>query len=311
MRRSSDYVSGVELGAYLGISRAALHKHISHLKKLGYKIEAVPNRGYLLKKAPDVLFDFEIKSLLNAKILGSEVFYFPEISSTQDFCRKLGEEGHPEGAVAVAEVQTKGRGRFGRKWFSPEGGLWFTLLLRPEGISFERLGFLPLIAALAVVKAVEKEAKMATGIKWPNDLMVGKQKFGGILTEVQSELERIHFVLLGIGLNINNKPPSETIYPATSLREATGKKFKRAEILVNFLSLFESFYLSYKKGRVDLLLKEVEQKLMFKGKEVALRSYQELNRVQIVGIDSFGRLIVKRKGKILKLVSGEIEPEGF
>lgn len=278
---------------------------------MGYEIEAVPNRGYRLKKTPDVLFDFEIKSLLTTKILGSEVYYFPKITSTQDYCRQLGESEHPEGALVIAEAQSRGRGRLGRKWVSPVGGLWFSLLLWPEGIGFESLGLLPLIAALAMVKVVEKETGMAVGIKWPNDLMLGKHKFGGVLTEVQSELERVHFVQLGIGLNVNNKPPSEAIYPAISLREATGKKFKRAEILANFLSLFEKFYLSYKKGKVDLLLKGVGQKLMFKGKEVALRTHHELNKVQIVGIDGFGRLIVKKKGKILKLVSGEIEPQNF
>ncbi len=295
----------------MGISRAALHKHISQLKKLGYEIEAVPNRGYCLRKAPDVLFDFEIKSLLNTKIFGSEVYYFPKITSTQDYCWSLGESGHSEGALVVAEVQTKGRGRLGREWASPEGGLWFSLLLRPEKIGFESLGLLPLIAALAMVKVVQKETEMKTGIKWPNDLIIRGKKFGGVLTEVQSELERVHFVQLGIGLNVNNRPPSETIYPAISLWEATGKKFRRAEILVNFLLLFEEFYLLYIKGKVRQLLKKVEQKLMFKGEEVVLRTHQELNKVQIVGIDSFGHLVVKKRGKTLRLASGEIEPRNF
>lgn len=307
LRGSSSFVSGSVLASKLGVTRTALNKHISQLKRLGYQIDAVPHRGYRLRKAPDVLFDFEIKSLLMTKQFGRMTYYFSEIGSTQDFCRELAEKGEAEGALVISEVQTKGRGRLGREWKSPAGGLWFSLLLRPEGIGFENLGLLPLIAALAMAKALEKEAEIGANLKWPNDLVIGRSKVGGVLTELQSEIEKVHSVQLGVGLNVNNKPPAKTIYPATSLREVAGRKLRRADILGSFLLVFEKFYLSFKKSKTAHLLKAIEEKIAFKGERVILRTSQGIARVKVIGIDRFGRLVVEKNGKVLSFASGEIE----
>jgi len=259
-----------------------------------------------LKEAPDVLFDFEIKSLLATRELGRQVYFFPEISSTQDFCRELAEKGEAEGALVVAEVQTRGRGRLGRSWDSPAGGLWFSLLLYPEGVSFENLGLLPLIAALAMARAIEKEVGVEVSLKWPNDLLIGRRKVGGVLTEVQSELEKVHSVQLGLGLNVNNQPPTQAAFPATSLAEVSGKKLRRADILASFLLFFEGFYFSFRDLKTALLLKAIEGKMAFKGRKVVLRTSEGLERVKMLGVDELGRLVVEKKGQISKLFSGEI-----
>src|SRR5579862_7490733 len=197
-------VAGTELSQKLGISRAAVWAHVRELRSLGYEIEASPHLGYRLLNTPDVLHSDDLLSRLGrTKVIGRDIRVFEETTSTNDIIEKLAHDGVREGVVVFAESQTKGRGRLGRKWVSPaHKGLWFSILLRPE-LRPQAATQLTIASATAVRKAIEDQTGLKTEIKWPNDILVSGKKVAGILTELSAELDRIKYVLVGIGVDVN------------------------------------------------------------------------------------------------------------
>ena len=200
----SGGVSGAELSQQLGVSRAAIWARIEELRRLGYDIEAGPHLGYRLISAPDVLHADDLLSRLGkTKIIGRDIRVFERTTSTNDVIEKLARDGVKEGAVVFAESQTKGRGRLGRKWTSPDRkGLWFSVLLRPA-LHPQEITQLTVVAATALWRAIHQQTGLRPGIKWPNDILVRGRKTAGILTELTAELDRVKHVILGIGVDVN------------------------------------------------------------------------------------------------------------
>ncbi|MEW6776847.1 MAG: biotin--[acetyl-CoA-carboxylase] ligase, partial [Bdellovibrionota bacterium] len=208
-----------------GRSRTAVSNHIAALKRLGYKIESSPARGYRLKSAPDAIHEIELRRVMGENPLAREIHSFDHTDSTSSQAARLADEGAPHGTLVIAEQQTKGRGRLGRSWASPPGtGLYFSLVLRPK-IELHRAPQLTLLAATAVASAIERTANLSPQIKWPNDLLLDGKKFCGILTELSGDPDRVRHVILGIGVNVGTKKFPKEIAPlATSLRLALGKE---------------------------------------------------------------------------------------
>lgn len=210
------YISGEELANRFKVSRTTIWNNIDFLRKQGYKIEAHPNMGYRLVEVPDRMLPDEIQYELNTKIIGRRVYTYEEIGSTNDIAWDTALKGEPEGSVVFAESQTKGRGRQGRKWYSPgRKGLWFSVILRPN-LTPNYAAIITAMSAAACSGAIAKYTGQNVWIKWPNDLYINNKKVGGILTELNTELDEIKFVILGIGINVNmdNFPDNIT---ATSL----------------------------------------------------------------------------------------------
>ncbi len=245
LKDHEGYLSGEEISRSLHISRAAIWKYMDQLRDAGYEIEAFPHRGYRLLSSPDTLLASEVQYGLPTRQFGSAIYHFESTHSTMDEAFRLGLEGAREGTVVVAESQTKGRGRMGRNWSSPKSkGIYFSLIVRPA-LPPTQAAMLTLVAAVALSAAVEKVSpQVKARIKWPNDILVGKKKLCGILTELRAETDRVQFVVIGVGVNVNNTV-SQLLPEATSLRVETGGVCDRVRLFQEILTQMEKGYAAF------------------------------------------------------------------
>ena len=218
-KKSKDaYLSGEDISQTLGISRQALWKHIEKLREMGYVVDAVPHLGYKLREIPDKILVPEIKWHLNTKKIGREIYFYETVGSTNDRAYELAEDGAKEGTLVITDEQTKGKGRLGRNWISPpESGIYLSCILRPDILPNE-VPKITLVAAVSAVKAIRKFSGLDALIKWPNDILISDRKTGGILTELKGEIDRVSFLILGVGMNVNT-PKGLLPASATSIKE--------------------------------------------------------------------------------------------
>lgn len=241
LRNSSEPISGQVIADELGISRTSIWKHINELRDLGYDISAAKNVGYKLVSLPDTLNSWDIEPFLTTRYFGREYIFYDSISSTMDEASRKAIEGATHGTVVLAETQESGRGRLRREWFSKENvGLYFSVILRPD-ISLMEVSKLTLVAGAAVAAALRIETEIDISLKWPNDILVGTKKLCGILTELNAEADRVNFVVVGIGININTRK-TDLIDTATSAYAESGQEYQRAKILAAILNEFECLY---------------------------------------------------------------------
>lgn len=301
LREQGDYVSGEALAERLGVSRAAVWKQVHTLIKEGYGIESQQSHGYRLVSVPDKLYPSEVQYGLQTKLLGRKVFHFNSTGSTNTVARQLAEKGVEEGTVVVAEVQTHGKGRLGRKWVTPPGGVWMSLILKPK-IDPMHASSITLLAAVSVTKALRGLGIEAV-IKWPNDVLVNGKKICGILTEMSAETDVVNFIILGIGVNVNNELPLET---ATTVKVELGKEVSRVEFIQRLLEMLEEDYLTFKEEGFTPILWSWRRYSDTLGRAVEVTYQGEVIRgiAQDVGDD--GSLLVKTKdGSTRKIVSGD------
>jgi BirA family biotin operon repressor/biotin-[acetyl-CoA-carboxylase] ligase len=306
LKRKQDYVSGEDISKHLNVTRQALWKHIQELRDAGYDIVAVPHLGYKLENVPDRLFAFEITSRLNTRLIGKKVYYFDTLSSTMDIAMKLGMEGAQEGTVVVAEAQTKGKGRLGRSWLSPKyKGIYFSLILRPQVLPQE-CPLLTLLAAVSVVEGVRRKTAIDLQIKWPNDLLVHGKKVAGILTELKAETDGISFIVIGVGINVNNDGKS-LIPSASSLKECRKEEVSRVELLQEILRAIEENYTLFKEQGSAQIIEKWRNDNVTLGKRVKVIGRDELLEGDAVDIDADGGLLVRNdSGMISKIMAGDI-----
>ena len=201
MENQGTFVSGQKISELFGISRTAVWKHIRVLKQRGYVIESYTKKGYCLKEAPELLRPEQIANGLKTGLFGKKIVYFEKVDSTNTVAKRLADQGADEGTIVVAEEQTGGRGRLDRSFISPFAqGIWFSLILRPTFPPME-VSKLTLVAAVALTKVLRRAGLIHCGIKWPNDILVGDKKLVGILTELNASVEKINYVVMGIGIN--------------------------------------------------------------------------------------------------------------
>jgi len=306
LKRKQDYISGDQISHRLGISRQALWKHIQELKENGYDIVAVPHLGYRLESIPDRLYSFEIARELNTKFIGRKIYYFEGIASTMDTAVQLGIKGASEGTLVLAEAQTKGRGRLGRSWFSPKyKGIYLSLILRPR-ILPSQSPLLTLLSAVSICEALKEVAEIDAKIKWPNDILIRDKKLGGILTELNAETDKINFVVIGIGLNINNENKN-IVSGATSLKNEKKEHINRIDLLREMLRKIENNYLTFKaQGPASIIDKWREYNITL-GRRVKVYSQKEHYEGQAIDIDKDGGLLLRNDhGLTQKITAGDV-----
>lgn len=312
--RGTHSVSGAELAGRLGISRAAIWARIEDLRQLGYEIEASPHHGYRLRHSPDLLLADDLASRLgDGCVVGREIHVFKETASTNDVVERLARDGAKEGVVVFAESQTKGRGRLGRKWHSPAGqGLYFSVLLRPKLRPVEATQ-LTVVAATALVRAIEAATTVRPVIKWPNDLLVGGRKIAGVLTELSAELDTIKHLILGIGLDVNQTAKDfapEIREVATSLRIAGGESVSRPELATRILRELDRDYARICGGGFEELADEWEARCTTIGQNVAIRIGERILKGRAESLDADGALLIRTQyGRLERIIGGDVTVE--
>jgi len=304
LRSSGSYVSGSEIAKKLGLSRSTVNKVINELKKLGYIIDAHPRLGYRLLD----LDDLSLSPLYPPSVTGRKIsiHYMERCSSTQDIADALAREGADEGTVVVAEELTSARGRLGRKWLAPRGGLWLTLVLRPSRV--EHLHALSIAIGVAVAKSIEIMTGIKPQLKWPNDLVLSGRKLGGILVEARAEADRILYALVGIGINVNNEIPPELSGLAISLREALGKHIPRVPLLRSIVTHVFEEYDKLLEGKSSEVIHEWKNLSCTLGRPVRVRLVDGGTVEGLaVDIDRYGRLVLDSSGRRIVIDCGDVE----
>ena len=314
LREREDYVSGQELCQRFGVSRTAVWKAVGQLKKEGYQIEAVQNRGYLLREENGIFGQHELESRMNTRWAGHPVTFYESLGSTNQQAKSDAENGAAQGALVVADMQTAGRGRRGRAWSSPAGtNAYFTLILKPS-YKPESASMVTLVMALAVAEGIRSTCGVDAGIKWPNDIVADGRKVCGMLTEMSVEREYIHHVVTGVGINVKRQEfAPEIAATAVSLEELCEKKISRAELIVNVMRAFENYYDVFERECSLAGLKEQYNSLLVNcGREVRVLDpkgeYQGVSQ----GINERGELLVELAGGSVQAVyAGEVSVRGI
>ena len=293
--RTNDevYTSGEELANTLGISRTMIWKYIVSLREDGFVVESVTNRGYRLVSTPDLLLQGEVQRNLNTDFVGKQMYYFDEIDSTNRKARELA-PGCPDGTLIIAERQLEGRGRMGREWYSPQGGIWLSLILKPD-ISPDHIYRLTLVAGVSVAETLAGMGIEAQ-VKWPNDIIIHEKKVCGILTEVDAEMDAVNFVIVGIGINANielDMLPSILGASSTSLREDTGGDIDRVMLVRRLLERFEQDYTTFLNGDFNSILKRWRVHSATLNRQVRIITRFKTIEGEAVGIDHDGALVVE------------------
>ncbi|HSU56486.1 MAG TPA: biotin--[acetyl-CoA-carboxylase] ligase [Candidatus Dormibacteraeota bacterium] len=307
-----ESLSGAELAQKVGISRAAVRARIEELRALGYDIQASPHLGYRLVSAPDLLHADDLKSRLGkTRAIGRDIQVFQQTTSTNDVVEKLAKDGVKEGAVVFAEAQTKGRGRLGRKWMSPSGkGLWFSILLRPA-LPPQDTTRLTVASATALRRAIQNETGLEPQIKWPNDILLNGRKVAGILTELSAELDRVKYIILGIGVDVNQSEfPPELRRIATSLRMEADKVVSRSELAVAILRELDRDYARVCDGRFAEVSEEWEAHCTTIGRNVVIRMGERAVRGRAESLGPDGALVLRTEhGHLERIVGGDVTVE--
>ncbi|MDI7261122.1 MAG: biotin--[acetyl-CoA-carboxylase] ligase [Thermodesulfobacteriota bacterium] len=307
----SAFLSGEEVSRRLKVSRTAVWKKIRHLRSLGYEIEASTRSGYRLIQSPDRLTPAEVKPSLKTKWMGKVIHYFDTLDSTNSTAYQLAVNGAREGEIVIAESQEKGRGRLERHWFSPPFlNLYLSVILRPQ-IPPHQATLITLMAAVATAEAIQKFTGLQPLIKWPNDILLKGRKVAGLLNEIQSEMDRIHFVILGIGVNLNLDKkifPQEIRSVATSMKQEMGQSISRKAFLQSILLALEAWYSKFLKEGGAVILKAWRDRAHIRGRRVKVTSFGETISGIAVDVDSDGALILRMEnGKRRRVVAGDIE----
>ena len=312
LKDTDGYVSGQELCERFGVSRTAVWKAMNQLKKEGYEIESVQNKGYHLVKTPDILSKNELVSIRKTKWVGTEICYFDVTDSTNTQAKSLGEGDAPIGTLVVAGKQESGRGRRGRSFESPAGtGIFMTLLLRPE-IEPQNASMLTLVSALAVAKGIEYMVDLPVQIKWPNDIVINGKKVCGILTEMSAQMDYVNYIVIGIGINVGNEEfPEEIKDVATSIYLESGKHVNRAMLTEKIWEEFEDYYELYEKTQdLSSLVKEYDSYLVNRGQKVRVLDSKEPYEGKAMGITDRGELIVDTWEARRLVSAGEVSVRG-
>jgi BirA family biotin operon repressor/biotin-[acetyl-CoA-carboxylase] ligase len=304
-----EFVSGEAISDKLGLTRAAVWKHVEALRAHGYRIDAIPARGYRLAEVPDRLTPLELRPLLNTHDLGQVLHWYEELGSTSDRAKELADEGAEHGEVVVAEAQTAGRGRRGRTWVSPpRRNLYFSVILRPD-LPPSRAPELTLVGSLALCDAL-RQAGVAAAIKWPNDVLASGKKIAGILTELAAEPERVHWVVLGAGVNVNARAedfPEELRGEATSVLLERGHPAPRALLAAACFTALEGWIDRHAEEGFGVVRDAWRERSATLGREVVVKG----DGREIVGtaedIDEAGALLVRTPAGLERILAGDVK----
>ena len=311
LNNGEEFVSGEALSKKLGISRTAVWKHINVLRQEGYDIESVNKKGYRLISSPnDLLNPQNIYHNLKTEIIGKNIIHLESVDSTNDYLKKIGNNVQ-EGTVVISEEQTKGKGRLGRNWQSKsKEGIWMSIILKPQIIPY-KAPFITLIAGAAIVKALNG-LQVPVKIKWPNDIIINNKKVSGILTELSAEIERVNYVVVGIGMNVKN------LYFDKELEEKATSLYKedyylsRVELVSQIIYEFEKLYKNYiENNNKEETLRICKEYSAVLNKDVYIIKDDKKELVKCIDISNDGNLIVRDSNDtIQEILSGEVSIRG-
>ncbi len=288
-------VSGVKLAEVAGISRVAVWKHIKALKDSGVPIESHP-RGYFLNQPEDLLYPFCFN-----KTLSPRIFYFPRVTTTMDTAKQLAHDGAPHLSCCIASHQTHGRGRLNRQWISDQGGLWFTLILKPD-IPPPFAYIYNFAAATSLCCTINRLFDLATRVKWPNDLLLNGKKVCGLLSEIETQADMVQYLGIGMGLNVNNMPGGHD-FEATSIKAQLGHVVSRRQILEAFL---EDFSKAIQQPDTSDIMTRWRKQTSTIGSQVRVETLNGTHHGKAVDVDDSGSLIIETNdGKKETIIYGD------
>ena len=308
----SEYLSGQDLSDILKISRVAVWKHIKKIRSLGYVIEAKQKRGYKFVNTTDKLLPWEISKNLETKYIGKRIYYFDEINSTQNFALELATKNHENGTIVISEKQVDGRGRLKRKWLSPNGGLWFSVIIKPE-FEISDTTIIPLASSLALCLAIEKTHKIKVNLKWPNDITIDGKKVAGMLVDANIQANNIENFVLGVGINFKTNTlqmekvlkNSSNFYGVTSLFKIQDKANKM-ELFNQFLIELEKTLDDLTKRKKSQIIKKWSARTNMFGKRVKINTNNGVVSGYAKKIDDDGALIIKTKSGNERIFVGDV-----
>ena len=313
LKEAQGYVSGQDLSRMLSVSRSAVWKSINALRKDGYVIDSVTNKGYCLQISPDILSAGEVCNGLATKQIGKKLLFFSRVDSTNEELKRRARTGAESGLVCTAEQQIAGKGRLGRSWVSPPGtGIFASVLLRPDIPPTEVPG-ITLAAGLAVCRAVQTTTGCKAKIKWPNDVLIGNKKLCGILTEIAAEADKVDFIIIGIGINTNNAHfPEEIAHKATSLLLETGHRIDRRTLLREVLKQLEIYTDEFFTDATGSVVNEYKTECATLGRQVQVLRGKEMLEGTAVDISDTGALIIQQpNGVRITASAGDTTVQGL
>lgn len=308
----SEYLSGEDLSDVLKISRVAVWKHIKKIQSLGYKIESKQKLGYRLISETEKLLPWEITKDLKTKTVGKRVYYFEEIDSTQNFAEQIALDEKENGTIVIAGKQTAGKGRLDRKWTSPKGGIWFSLIIHPK-FDVSTSTIVPIAGAVALAKAIKNTLDIDVSVKWPNDITLNGKKVAGMLVDASFQANNIDYLILGIGINFDidakkiekRLSKSANFYGVNSLRKKDDKTPPKI-LLREFLVQFEKTLIQLNKGEKAKIVKEWTKKADKIGKKISINTSDGKISGVAQGIDNDGALKLKTSEGIKKIFVGDV-----
>ena len=306
----AEFLSGQDMSDVLKISRVAVWKDIKKIRSLGYKIESKQNLGYRLVDTTKLLLPWEVTQNLDTKFLGKKVYYFSTIDTTQNFAMKIVRRNNMNGTIIIAKKQTGGRGRMKRKWKSPVGGIWLSIILHPKfGISFTTL--VPIAISLALCMAIEKTLKIKPELKWPNDVTLNGKKVAGVLVDASIVSNEIEYMIIGVGINFKIKPTelantikkTPNFYGVTTLVK---KDVNSLPLLHQFLYELENIFHMIDSKHIKKIVNQWTKRSSTIGRNVSIVTGNGRISGKAVKIDTDGALIISNGKKVEKILAGDI-----
>jgi BirA family transcriptional regulator, biotin operon repressor / biotin---[acetyl-CoA-carboxylase] ligase len=311
LERANRPLSGETISNELGITRSAVWKQVNELRIMGYDITSSQKEGYRLTHTSNKLLPYEIHKKLKTRFIGKKMRYVENTPSTiwvgKQLCSE-GDVGRMHGLVIIAEEQTGGVGRMGRAWVSPSGGIWVTIVLKPQ-VPVDHIFMITMAGSIAVARAIRKEFNIGALIKWPNDIFIGNKKVAGLLLELSAEADVVHHCLLSIGIDVN--VPISDFSPElreqiTSISAEIGHEVDRPSFLARILKEFESRYMLIEEGEYDSIIQEWKSISCTLENRVQIRTLKNSFEGEAVDIDEFGALIIRKpNGKLERVIAGD------
>jgi len=307
---NSEFLSGQDLSDVLKISRVAVWKHVKKIRSLGYKVESKHRLGYKLTDLTDQLLPWEITQNLDTKLLGKRVFYFDTIDSTQNFAAKIASNHNENGTIIVSKHQTDGKGRLKRKWESPTGGIWMSIIIQPE-FNISYITLVPIATSLALCIAIEKILKIKPKLKWPNDVLLKEKKIAGILLDTAIQSNKIESLVLGIGINFKINPSklenkiekTSNFYGVDTLVE---KNEKPLTLVKQFLYELENIFQIINSGHTKKIIMEWTTRSSTIGRNISMTTNEGKITGKAIKLDNDGALIISNGQKNKRLLVGDV-----
>ena len=307
----SEFLSGQDMSDILKISRVAVWKDIKKIRSLGYKIESKQNIGYRLIDSSKLPLPWEIKEDLNTKFLGNRIYYFNTVDTTQNFAMKIASKKNEDGSVVIAKKQTGGRGRMKRKWKSPVGGIWMSIIIHPKfDVTYATL--VPIATSLALCIAIEKTLKINTELKWPNDLTSKGKKIAGVLIDASIISNQIESMVLGVGINFKINPnelknsikKTPNFYGVATLVK---KNENMSPIIKQFLCELEKILELINSGQIKKIRNGWTKRSSTIGRNVSIITDKGRINGKAIRIDDDGGLIISKGKKIVRVLVGDVK----